>query len=590
VSSPTWQVLAPPQSPRSPTSPRPLTSLAISPPPLLLSFPNSLTPSAAIPTTIAGTMSSEPVTVDALPPELLCHIFSYLDAAPPSETRLHDQPKTDMLSDSETPLKNISHVSKRWRDIVLPALFRHAVWEYDRWDLMLVEPGQNLNPVTALPFLHFIHENNLGRYVDSLTMIVKNSMGAMTRRAEFGMGLDPLEPSDSSANNRVSDAKTELLRSGTRFPQIQNRAATYNEDNNWLWELLFSLMDPRTITLIASPQMLASLLSRMLFLGDAWSFSRDLIHILSLSRESKSSNVHLPPAPTSPDPPGQPSSSSTASRPPPVTADNPSCTHSRKPSPPSSLFTIRPWTHLLLNEGSSTRVYKTYEFFLRRPPSILGALLGCEEHPNDTPLIPPTLISFAYVAIFPLSSHFNTLVAFLPRIERLFVQLVPRNDILLDPSEMRNVQSSDLWMERNSCYGLIMRELLVDFTAGHNEDDNSDADSDNNTEEPNGQPTPHSNWRYLKVFESGDAADREAWDMAVQYVRMSQTEWTVERDGVFVRGPRPTGSNDDGNQSGSDGSDDDSDAAASVAATAGTETGDTALDILSVPPDTFSPW
>jgi hypothetical protein len=43
------------------------------------------------------------------------------------------------------------------------------------------------------------------------------------------------------------------------------------------------------------------------------------------------------------------------------------------------------------------------------------------------------------------------------------------------------------------------------------------------------------NWRYLQVFESGDAADRESWDMAVEYVRHFSAEWKVEREGVFVK-------------------------------------------------------
>lgn len=43
------------------------------------------------------------------------------------------------------------------------------------------------------------------------------------------------------------------------------------------------------------------------------------------------------------------------------------------------------------------------------------------------------------------------------------------------------------------------------------------------------------NWRHLQVFESGDAADRESWDMAVEYVRHLGAEWRVEREGVFVK-------------------------------------------------------
>ena len=72
---------------------------------------------------------------------------------------------------------------------------------------------------------------------------------------------------------------------------------------------------------------------------------------------------------------------------------------------------------------------------------MLGALLGAEEFPNDEPLIPSTIRDLSYVGIFPLSTHFNTLVQNLPRIDRLFVQLVPRNDILKDKKEMEHLDS-----------------------------------------------------------------------------------------------------------------------------------------------------
>ena len=36
----------------------------------------------------------------------------------------------------------------------------------------------------------------------------------------------------------------------------------------------------------------------------------------------------------------------------------------------SELFEIRPWSKLLLNEGSFIRAYATYEYWLRQPPSV----------------------------------------------------------------------------------------------------------------------------------------------------------------------------------------------------------------------------
>jgi hypothetical protein len=76
---------------------------------------------------------------------------------------------------------------------------------------------------------------------------------------------------------------------------------------------------------------------------------------------------------------------------------------------------------------------------------------------------------------------------------------------------MEQVESENLWMERNSCYALLMRELF--------------------------NSPPILNYRYLEVFESGDAADTDAWHMAVEYVKRAENGWKVAGDGVFIRDP-----------------------------------------------------
>lgn len=108
-----------------------------------------------------------------------------------------------------------------------------------------------------------------------------------------------------------------------------------------------------------------------------------------------------------------------------------------------------------------------------------------------------------------MASHFGSLTRHLPRLDSLYVQLVPRNNILETPSKMVQVEVEHLWMERNSCYALLMRELF-------------------NT-------PPMINYKYLRVFESGDAADADAWHMAVEFVKRAGNGWKVARDGVFVR-------------------------------------------------------
>jgi hypothetical protein len=114
---------------------------------------------------------------------------------------------------------------------------------------------------------------------------------------------------------------------------------------------------------------------------------------------------------------------------------------------------------------------------------ILSDLVGAE-FDDQKALIAPTVRDFSYIGIFPLTSHFNCLVQNLPRLDRLYTQFVPRNEIIHDRKKMYQVEATDLWTERNGCYTILMREL---FNA-----------------------PPEDNYRYLKEFESGDAADRDA--------------------------------------------------------------------------------
>jgi hypothetical protein len=143
---------------------------------------------------------------------------------------------------------------------------------------------------------------------------------------------------------------------------------------------------------------------------------------------------------------------------------------------------------------------------------MLSALLGTGEYPNDQPLLPPTIKDLNYIAIFPLSSHVHNLLIHLPKVDRLFLQLTPRpgNQILQDPEATKQINLADLWMERNTAYSHLFSELT--------------------------QPIPQENWASLKLFESGDAADKESWDMAVAFLERSQIQsWKPERDGVIVK-------------------------------------------------------
>jgi hypothetical protein len=418
------------------------------------------------------------VSIHDLPPEILFHVWQCLTGPAPSECRLHDQPSHTLLqADTEAQnLKSVSLVDKKWRASVLPLLFRNVLWQPCISSL-------NAFSLTPIPLLRFLLDNQLEHYVITFTMVL-----------------------DFANDEAEIDA--------SRLPQQIPPA-----DLEWLWDRLFSIIDPLRLTIIAPPTTLAAVLNRMLFLGDAWSFEIPY-HILSLARsERKRPGENLKYTETEHQPFESDVSSLTQSDQALLRAAGSSsmatpaasCKGSR-PALPCPLFNLRPWTSVLLNEGSSIRAYQTYEFFLRSPPSMLGALLGIEEYPNDTQLLPPTVTDFNYIAIFPMSSHVSTLTEHLPKIDRLFIQLTPRpdNPILRDQNALRYIELEDLWMERNSAYSDIFEQLTI-------------------FEGP-------SNWRTLKVFESGDAADKESWNLFVKLLESARTEsWKVETEGVLAR-------------------------------------------------------
>jgi hypothetical protein len=144
---------------------------------------------------------------------------------------------------------------------------------------------------------------------------------------------------------------------------------------------------------------------------------------------------------------------------------------------------------------------------------ILPGLLGAddEERHHQRARICPTIRDMSYIGIFPMASHFSTITMHFPKLDRFYVQIVPRNDILDDPDKVSQVETVDLWMERNSCYALLMSELF--------------------------NSPPVLNFSQLRVFESGDAADRDAWNMAAEYVKRVNSGWKVAGDGIFERDP-----------------------------------------------------
>ncbi|RYP14754.1 hypothetical protein DL765_006169 [Monosporascus sp. GIB2] len=467
-----------------------------------------------------------PISIGDMPPEVMLHVFDFLAGAAPSEERLHEQPSATLLDGEpgSQNLKRASLVSRAWRSLTLPLLFRHVLWRPRVTSLSAF----TLNPI---PLLRFLEESGL----------VANRHHRRSGVETFTLVVDFVEDGWGASD----DAHPHAHRQGRTGAGPRIRSV----DLEWLWDQLFSVVDPLRFTVMAPPTTLAALLSRTLFLDDAWAFDMPY-HILSLCRiregeevQSKHQNMDrslsdhrlLSTAAAAKSGGGEASSSRAE-----VAGPSMSSTSSRRPSrrkkqaPPSPLFTIRPWTALLLNEGSSMRAYKTSEFFLQRPPSLLGALLGCEEEGphNDgnapPPLIPQTVRDLSYVAVFPLSSHVEATLAprLPPHVERLFVRLTPTPKSRLFPEE-NGVDPADLWLERNAAYQSLIREFVAAFSSP-------------TPSSPSSPPSPverHNNWANLRVFETGDAAaDRKAWDMTCRLLGRSGVRgWRVEREGLLVR-------------------------------------------------------
>ncbi|TGJ80018.1 hypothetical protein E0Z10_g8744 [Xylaria hypoxylon] len=319
--------------------------------------------------------------MDLIPPEILLHIFEYIGGPAPSETRLHDQPSLDLLTTgpgcSSPPLKAVSLVSRSWRFLVLPCLFRHILWKPSVYSLSAF----TLNPI---PLLRFLTENRLARSVVTFALVIK---------------FDDPAAIDLEFTPRIRTA-----------------------DLEWLWDQIFSVIDPLRFTILARPTTMAALLSCMLYLNDAWSFDIPY-HIFSFARSTRQIR-----------------------------------TESGTPS------------------GSTS---------------------------TDVQSVTPTVSSASRRV--PTSST--------SRIDRLFVQLTPKpgNSILDNRDEMRHIDPGDLWLERDTSYTLLMRELML-------------------------LANPRTNWSLLQVFESGDVVDTEAWEMIVQFLEHSETkEWKVERPGIFAK-------------------------------------------------------
>lgn len=94
-----------------------------------------------------------------------------------------------------------------------------------------------------------------------------------------------------------------------------------------------------------------------------------------------------------------------------------------------SIFAARQWRALSVNESSSLKAYTTYEYFLRRTPSLLATLHTRKLTTADSMFA--ELEEFNFVAIFPFYNHIDEILKSVRKMKKLRVlrtKLCPEPD------------------------------------------------------------------------------------------------------------------------------------------------------------------
>jgi hypothetical protein len=124
------------------------------------------------------------------------------------------------------------------------------------------------------------------------------------------------------------------------------------------------------------------------------------------------------------------------------------------------LFSARPWIEFSINEGSCLKVYSQYEYFLRRTPSLMNAILLCPSPGLNFMLA--KLERFTYTAIFPFYNHVDEVLKNIRKmttLKHLSFRLCPDPASSVIDDELADsrghIDISDAWMEFNTSYTLV---------------------------------------------------------------------------------------------------------------------------------------
>lgn len=401
--------------------------------------------------------------MEKLPEELQLHIFEFLDSRPLSEVNARQEPSLALTTSTHHDLKNASYISRRWRRIVLPLLFKHARLRLD------VDPRNHWENCQAcarspgvLPCQPY--------HTEMAEIMNRSIAGDSTSRRSFSPSDNVMYRSHESATavwaNRMYHALDDFLaflqsasllsavqslvlvtdrmlaeKSG-RFPHESGQREWRYRASAAFWRHLLSHISPNRIVTVAPPTELACLMNASIDTFGDWAFSGMDFHIFELKLEGNRPDLlsqHFGYKDLNSVPSAHPAFAETC------------------------LINLVPWTHISLNEGSFLKAYGTYEFFERGPPSLvysIGQTLTSRHHwgnwnDPDAQIFDfnGPLRSFTYTGIFPFSNHADFRII-LPHLEELDVQFAPdpQSGILDDKERTGKAELQDCWQELVSAY------------------------------------------------------------------------------------------------------------------------------------------
>jgi hypothetical protein len=128
-----------------------------------------------------------------------------------------------------------------------------------------------------------------------------------------------------------------------------------------------------------------------------------------------------------------------------------------------NLFNARPWTEMMVNEGSALKAYSTYEYFLKVMPSLVCTFAKKRALCPDMAI--SRLTSFHYTAIFPVYNHVDDVLKLIRNVmmlESFSVKLAPDPDSNVIEVEQSNshIDLADTWMELDTAYELIAHTVV----------------------------------------------------------------------------------------------------------------------------------